>query len=255
MRSHYRIIRPTRSIPGVEGGYFVDLSAVAKPNSTSCPYCIPNEIICGEIGRLIGLPIPPLGLVSLSKSPGTQDIMFASLDFNFTGLVSLPDINPDVLVLELPRLSTGVLVFDILIANADRSCSNLSIDNSSANEPRLSVFDHGDALFGYSPNKGKSRLTELKDKLGITYSSSRHCLLDKLTKIEYFEEWFERIRLIPDYFLDDVCERVVDWGATNEEIEESKVFLKYRRDHIKHLVEGNKAEFQGIGNDLWTSMN
>jgi len=252
IRPFYRIVRK-QPVPDALGLYFVDLSAIAKENAQAVPYCIPNELICGEIGRLLGLPIPPIGLISPTAVAAPDEIMVATLDFNFTGVIALPAIEPADCVSAHPWLSAGTVVFDILIANPDRTRDNLSLD-TSVTPPRLSVFDHGDALFGHDKGKGADRLAEVETQLGIIRGGSRHCLIDKLTVIKDLQEWIDRVRGIPSYFLDDVCSRADGLGATTAEIEAAKNFLKHRRDSIHQLIEHHKAEFKGIDTKLWSSL-
>jgi hypothetical protein len=47
---------------GVTDSYHGNLKAIIKNNET-LKYCISNEFISAEIGRLLGLPIPPCGIV------------------------------------------------------------------------------------------------------------------------------------------------------------------------------------------------
>ena len=48
----------------------------------------------------------------------------------------------------LPDVCTGIVLFDVLIANCDRHDDNLVVDNDIA--PReIYVYDHDIALFGY----------------------------------------------------------------------------------------------------------
>jgi hypothetical protein len=46
---------------GVLHSYHASLKSIVKNNEV-VKYCIPNEFICAEIGRFIGLPIPPAEL-------------------------------------------------------------------------------------------------------------------------------------------------------------------------------------------------
>ena len=121
----------------------MQLSAIAKDNSLA-PYCIPNELICGELARFLRLPVPPVGVVS--QSAGTP--LFASRDFNLTGN-SLPPVDVAACVQQLPRLSAGLLLFDIWVANCDRHAENFSVD-FLATPPVMNIFDHSHALFGYA---------------------------------------------------------------------------------------------------------
>ena len=161
----YRVIAFGRQVGiGVAGSYYLSISAVAKCNSASTPYCIPNELICAELGRFLGLPIPPAGIVHApAAKPGHW---FASLDFNLTGN-ALPPVEPTRCCAELPRLAAGLLLFDALVANCDRHRQNFSID-FLASPPAMNVFDHSHALFGFRDGQGVARLAELRDRLGMS---------------------------------------------------------------------------------------
>ena len=165
MKSH--VSRRTRdpSAP-LRAGYGLSLIHISN-----APYCVPNEVVCGEIGRFLGLPVPPAGVV---YTPKGDDLFYASLDFNLTGN-ALPPVNVTKCVSVLPRESAGVLLFDILIANSDRHGRNLSVD-FSAKPPRMNIFDHGHALFGKDAGNGVARLEKLSDRLGVS-AGSRTCLL------------------------------------------------------------------------------
>ncbi|MGB7746261.1 MAG: hypothetical protein WBN75_03135 [Verrucomicrobiia bacterium] len=80
------------------------LKAKAKNNEKS-KYCISNEFICAELGRFIGLPIPPCGIVYAKEHPIKH--WFASLNFNLSA-DDLPVVESQKCADELPRLSTGV---------------------------------------------------------------------------------------------------------------------------------------------------
>ncbi len=134
---------------GVAGSRYVYLSAVAKENVANAPYCIPNELICGELGRFLRLPVPPAGIVT--QAGGSA--MVASLDFNLTGN-SLPPVNVNQCVRMLPTLSAGLLLFDIWIANCDRHEANFSLDTGTT-PPQMSIFDHSHALVWLCARAGR----------------------------------------------------------------------------------------------------
>src|SRR5947209_823354 len=99
----YRVVTFGRQINiGVAGSQYVTIQAVAKANGPNAPYCIPNELICGDIGRFLGLPVPPSGIVEASNTTGAP--LFASLDFNLTGN-ALPPVDPVACFARLPDLS------------------------------------------------------------------------------------------------------------------------------------------------------
>lgn len=177
-RGRYRIVflgPPLGS--GVGEGRVVSVQAVAKTNTANVPYCVANEVVCGELGRFLGLDIPPGGVV---YSPtGNPQLFYASLSFNLTG-TSLPPVNTTKCVQLLPREPTGLLLFDILIANSDRHGRNFSVDFSQR-PPTMNIFDHGHALLGKDAGQGIARFERLKDRLAISAGSrtqgNRHCIL------------------------------------------------------------------------------
>jgi len=110
--------------------------------------CIANEYISGRIGIFLGLPIPPFAITHDKD----ENVYFSSLDFNFNRAI-LPPIVPDRCVACLPELCTGILLFDILIANEDRHEANLVTDSVSS--PKfIHVYDHDQALLSGRNSEG-----------------------------------------------------------------------------------------------------
>ncbi len=234
---------------GVAGSRYVYLSAVAKENSAAAaPYCIPNELICGELGRFLRLPVPPVGIVS-QTSGGP---LFASLDFNLTGN-SLPPVNVANCVRVLPSLSTGLLLFDIWVANCDRHAENFSVDFYGT-PPQMNIFDHSHALFGYAAGEGETRLATLRDRLGISWTTNnpvdsgqhRHCLLDVVNDDYYFSLWLDRIRATPDFYIEEICQDAAPYGLTEQEASAAIDFLKARRDSMNEIISNHQTEFSAI---------
>jgi hypothetical protein len=241
----YRIVFFGPSLgTGVGDGHLVSLNAVAKTNVPITPYCVANELMCGELGRFLGLPVPPGGVVYAPNG----NLFYASLNFNLTGN-TLPPVNTTRCVGELPQLSAGVLLFDILIANPDRHGRNFSVDFSSK-PATMNVFDHGHALLGKDAGKGISRLEKLKDRLGISGGSrtagNRHSLLDQIKSDAQFGHWLDRIHMIPNFFIDDLANEVVGLGCTDAEAKAAAAFLKHRCHHLDGIVRANRSEFTGI---------
>ena len=249
---------------GVLKSYHASLRVIAK-NNAEARYCISNEFICAEVGRFIGLPVPPCGVVYAHGHAAKY--WFASLNFNLTA-DELPPADTDECVGQHPDLSTGLVLFDIWIANPDRHKKNLSFDLSEK-PPRMSVFDHSHALFGIENGQGIQRLNNLRDKLviseatpasqrqpsqgvvtpylGIVAAQKRHCLLDKLATDTFFNKWCDRIAAVPMYLIKDVCDSTVDFGMiTPEEADAARDFLAYRSRNIHELVANNRHEFTAI---------
>ncbi|SPE45379.1 hypothetical protein SBA7_80016 [Candidatus Sulfotelmatobacter sp. SbA7] len=230
---------------GVGDGRHVSLSAVAKSNSPNTPYCVANEVICAEIGRFLGLPIPPAGVI---YAPNGTQLFYASLDFNLAGN-DLPPVNVTKCVKLLPKESAGVLLFDMLIANSDRHGQNFSVDFLSR-PPKMNVFDHGHAMFGKDTGKGGARLHKLRDRLAVSGGSltqgNRHSLIDQIDSDVHFGYWLDRMKQIPDFFIEDLCQEVVGLGCDEKEAEMAISFLKYRRAKLGQIIQANKNEFPRI---------
>jgi hypothetical protein len=122
---------------GATGSVFVGMSAVAKMATPAAPYIVGNELVCNMIARALLLPCPPGALLQKNG-----DTYFCSLDFNTAGH-ALPPISPSTVVGALPELSWGVVLFDVLIMNADRHPQNISYNTTTG---ELTLFDHSHAF-------------------------------------------------------------------------------------------------------------
>ena len=241
MPGRYRLVQTGKSAPGASGGFFAQVSVVIKDNGAA-PYCIANEYIAGRIGAFIGLPVPPCGVFIDGAAP--KKLWFGSLDFNIDAH-TLPPVDTAACVRDMPSESTGLLMFDVLIANNDRHPTNFEVD-----PPRMSVFDHSHCLFGTTAGQGAARLATMTGHLAITGAAptggTRHCLLDLLDTGDYFGRWVERIKQLPDFFIEDVVNDVRDAGITAAEATAMVTFLKNRRDAIWEIVKANTDEFKAV---------
>ena len=226
---------------GSSGPVRGQLNAILKSNTVS-RYCVPNEFICSEIGRFLGLPIPPCGICYIK--PKTKDDpahWFASLNFNLTG-VDLPPIDVNQCCSLCSFEAVGVVLFDILIGNCDRHENNLSLDLSRP-IPQLSVFDHDRALFGGGIDSGQSRLERDIEDFIVGY----HCLIGAIENDDHFAAWCERIEGLPNYLIDQVCTATVPLELISaSEANTAKRFLKQRKSKLKDLIYSNKGDFAGI---------
>lgn len=210
------------------------------------PYAVANEWICAGLGRFLGLPIPPC---ALTYDPDRKLRLFSSLDFNFDR-DELPPILPEPCVEHLPRLSTGIILFDILIANEDRHDANLAVDQQLAPKA-IRVFDHDQALFGGGNRlRGIERLTTLgSDHLGILgddlTAGNLHCLLRFLNTDGHFKEWLGRIGRIPDWFIEDLCSESL-LTLRPAERQAARQFLIDRRRNLDRMLRVHRGEFTRI---------
>jgi hypothetical protein len=109
------------------------------------------EIVCGELARALGLPVPEIVLVEVDPLLGrsepdeeVQDLLRASPGLNL-GMDFLPGslgYDPVAHVVE-PDLASRILWFDALISNVDRSWRN---PNLLMWHRQLQLIDHGASL-------------------------------------------------------------------------------------------------------------
>jgi hypothetical protein len=151
-----RYVTPLReggSVPGIfeaddDGLYVVKFRGAAQG-----PKALIAELLAGEIGRALGLPVPDLVFVDLDRSLARsepdreiQPVLEASAGLNI-GLDYLPgSITYDVVAdrnLD-PLLASSVVWFDSYVTNVDRTPRN---PNLLMWHKRLWLIDHGAALY------------------------------------------------------------------------------------------------------------
>jgi hypothetical protein len=131
-----------------DGLYVVKFKGAAQG-----PRALVAEILAGELGRAVGLPVPELVLVDVDPAigdaesdPWVRELLRESPGINL-GLDFLPgsltfdaraDGPPD------PALAADVVWFDALVTNTDRSPRN---PNVLTWHRRLWLIDHGASLF------------------------------------------------------------------------------------------------------------
>ncbi len=233
--------------PDEDGRGFGYTLALHKTRSDSSPYCLVNEYVASTIGQFLRLPIPPFS-ITYGEHGG---VFFSTLDFNFDR-EQLPAIFPDLCWQYLPSICTGILLFDILIANSDRHVENLVVDNQRT-PTQLRVFDHNQALLGGgNPSLcGVDLLEKLElTRLGITgghvTKGCRHCLLDVVDTRQYFDEWIDRIDSLPRWFIRDVCQSARGLGVEHDILNRIADFLISRRNNFDGLIRQNLNEFSGL---------
>ncbi|MDX6719724.1 MAG: hypothetical protein QOJ63_1978 [Solirubrobacteraceae bacterium] len=111
------------------------------------------EVLAGELGRALGLPVPELVVVDVppelghaEPDPEIQDLLVASpgpnlgMDFLPGSLPYTPPADPPV----DPRLAADIVWFDTLVTNVDRTHRN---PNLLVWHGRIWLIDHGAAFF------------------------------------------------------------------------------------------------------------
>jgi hypothetical protein len=185
-----RYVTPLReggSLPGIVeaddfGTYVVKFRGAGQGRKT-----LVAEVIAGELGRRLGLPVPDLALVELDPAIAKcepdqeiQDLLARSAGLNL-GMDFLPGslgFDPGATVVE-PGPASRILWFDALIGNVDRSWRN---PNLLVWHGRLWLIDHGASLifhhaWGRTP---EARATTAARR----YDATDHVLLPFATELD-----------------------------------------------------------------------
>jgi hypothetical protein len=231
--THYRVWGWGGSVgEGASGALRVGVAAIAKCSSRDRPFELVNEIICGDLGRALKLPIPP-GFVI--KREGDDTRYYASMNFAQAGQ-TLPPANATAIAKDNPELACGVILFDLWVANADRNDKNLSYDEKEKN---LQLFDHGRALMGIT---GRIRLQTIQDQ----YVINRHCLAAEISTMAGFKKWSDRIKKLPEFFIEETVADAVGVGLDVADVPLCIDFLLKRRKQLLSMTRKYKKEFRNL---------
>jgi hypothetical protein len=154
------------------------------------PKALIAELIAGELGRALGLPVPEIVLVDLDPAlagtepdPEIQDLLKASVGLNLA-LDYLPgSVTYDPLVEKLdPELAASVVWFDALITNIDRTLRNA---NLLMWHKKLWLIDHGAALYfhhawGNYLERSRAAFAQIKDHVLLPAAGSVSAMDEKL---------------------------------------------------------------------------
>jgi hypothetical protein len=200
------------SLPGLVEADDDGLYVVKFKGAAQGPKALVAEVVAGELGRALGLPVPELVLVDidpslggldgdpwvgelLEKSPGLNlglDFLPGSLTFN-----PRADGRPD------PDLAAGIVWFDALVTNTDRSPRN---PNILAWHRRLWLIDHGASLFIHhtwrDPDEHAGRpLATISDHVLLPYASSLEGAHERLAPAVTEARLRSIAALVPDAWL------------------------------------------------------
>jgi hypothetical protein len=214
---------------GVTGACYVGVAGVAKKATAAEPYIVANEIFCNAVARILLLPCPPGATLDKAGEP-----YFFSLDFNLAGM-ALPPVTPSVIVATYPRLSWGIILFDMLVMNGDRHGRNMAHDTSTK---KVQIFDHSHAFLR---PQGDIAATLAANDGNLGFGG--HCLAQEIDTYDGFDIWNERIKQIPDYFIEGLVEACELVGLPTANKNACTDFMKKRRSELKDILDKNLASF------------
>lgn len=177
------------------------------------PKVLVAELICGELGRALGLPVPELVFVELDAAFGRNEmdgeirgLLNASTGLNL-GLDFLPgSLGFDALSLPLvtPELAAAIVWFDALITNVDRTPKNT---NLLLWHRALWLIDHGAALyFHYAwPNylaRSRTPFVAIKDHVLLGGAGDLRAADERLAPLVTPALLAPILAAIPDAWLD-----------------------------------------------------
>lgn len=215
------------------GALNIGVAGVAKPASAQHPLELVNEIICGDLGRALRLPIPP-SLIVIKEDTKTPH--HVSFNFSMSGQ-NLPPANATAIAADFPDLACGVILFDLWIANADRIERNLAYDTKAK---KLNLFDHGRALM--CGTNGRQRLEKIDDQDII----NGHCLTGEIASVGGFESWNERIKKLPEFYIRETVRDAIHLGLSSDDADFCIDFLLSRRGNLMRAIRKNKGEFFNV---------
>jgi hypothetical protein len=151
-----RYVTPLReggSLPGLVEADDEGLYVLKFRGAGQGPKALVAELVAGELGRALGLPVPELVFLHVDPMLGraepdaeVQDLLLASRGRNL-GMDFLPGAlgyNPAAAPLADGRLAADVVWFDALVTNVDRTPRN---PNLLVWHGKLWLIDHGAALY------------------------------------------------------------------------------------------------------------
>jgi hypothetical protein len=223
---------------GVMNSQYVGVAAIAKTSSPDHPHTVTNEFICNELGRTLGLPLPPGFVID---DGGT--LWFGSLNFNQAGQ-RLPPADAAALAQHDPDLAAGIVIFDSWIVNPDRHTSNYSFDRVTGESY---LFDHGHAFF-----HGVDGRTFLEAARQVSKACG-HSLAGNLVDVSGMRTWIDRIAQLPEYRIRQIVAAALQISLPVADEQFCIDYLLQRRRDLKQLISQDRGCFPGIPQQLWAA--
>lgn len=210
-----RYVTPLReggSLPGIVEADDLGLYVVKFRGAAQGLPVLVAELICGELGRALGLPVPEIAFIEFDPvfanaepDPELQDLLRASAGLNL-GLDYLP--GSIAYQPARPRgvdgaLASAIVWFDALIMNVDRTAKN---PNLLVWHDKLWMIDHGAALYvhhaWHDPDRvARSRFPLIRDHVLLPRADALPAAAERLRSRITVSLLDELLAVIPDEWL------------------------------------------------------
>jgi hypothetical protein len=200
------------------------------------------ELVCGEIGRVLGLPVPEIVFAELD-----HDLSRTEPDHEISGLIRrsaglnlaldyLPgSVMYDPLVMRLDDdLTSRIVWFDAYISNVDRTARN---PNMLIWHRKLWLIDHGAALYFHHADGWEADTAKPRDAFALI---KQHLLLRKARILRDIDDTMAGM-LTPE-----TLQQVVDlipggWLAADEAAAQVATLRRAYRDYLTQRLEAPRA--------------
>lgn len=212
-----------------------------------------NEYVCGSLALVLGLPVPQMSLVNLSK-----DLISLSPDLATRGInpgyhfgsrrlsnstADFQHLDHDLFrehVLENVDDLYGVVAFDNWVLNADRNnTGNNMIEVLPNNRLKYYMIDFGHCFTGNSWDSNlRSRINDLNFMAIFDYITKYLKDLDK------FKKWCRKISDIQNEPINKFVDSIPPfWTITGEEKNVLKELVIERRTLVETIITNNRGVF------------
>jgi hypothetical protein len=172
------------------------------------------ELVAGEIGRALGLPIPEIVFVELDPAlgrsepdPEIHDLITASAGLNMA-LAYLPGalaFEPLLAPAAATALASAIVWFDAYITNVDRTARNT---NMLLLNQQLWLIDHGASLYvhhtwGDYLARSRSAFAQVKDHVLLRFAGDIAAADADLSQLLNQDNIQEIVELIPEGWLEN----------------------------------------------------
>ena len=200
------------------------------------------ELVCGEIGRALGLPVPEIVFAELDPDLARTEpdheisaLIRASAGLNLA-IDYLPgSVTYDPLVMRLDDdLMSRIVWFDACISNVDRTARN---PNMLIWHRKLWLIDHGAALYFHHADGWEADAAKPRDPFTLV---KQHLLLHKVKDLREVDDVMARM-LTPD-----TLQGIVDlipgcWLAADDERERAEALRTAYREYLTERLKAPRA--------------